>query len=122
DAIRLSDLSCPVAVDHDLESAKLPVTGTLGTSSNSPPSGMILQLGVHAPTGEILDEVVLPVTGYKVEHTFQVTPPQLWWPNGYGEQPLYRLVASLQNDTEEFDRSQLRLGLRRLRLIQKPLA
>ncbi len=120
--IRISDLSCPVAVAPDLESARLPVTVTLETSSNPPPTGMILQLGVHAPTGEILDEVVLPVTGNKVEHAFQVTPPQLWWPNGYGEQPLYRLVASLQKDTEEFDRSQLRLGLRRLRLIQKPLA
>src|SRR5581483_6878377 len=43
------------------------------------------------------------------------------WPRGYGDQPLYRLVATLRRGNEELDRHEIRLGLRRLRLVQRPL-
>jgi len=39
-----------------------------------------------------------------------VTDPMLWWPNGYGDQPLYRLVAELDGQLWQRD-----IGLRELR-------
>ncbi len=39
--------------------------------------------------------------------------PQLWWPNGYGEQPLYKVTARLLGqDGRELDHWERRIGLR----------
>ena len=42
-----------------------------------------------------------------------VEDPKLWWPNGYGEQPLYRVCCRLLGqDGRELDRWERRIGLR----------
>ena len=62
------------------------------------------------------------MTGNIIQHTFELDAPQLWWPRGYGEQPLYRVIATLRSRTgEELNRQEQRLGLRRLQLVQQPL-
>lgn len=38
--------------------------------------------------------------------------PKLWWPNGYGEQPLYRVKVILMYGEEELDTWKRRIGLR----------
>ena len=38
--------------------------------------------------------------------------PQLWWPNGFGKQPLYRVSISLVCGDKEIDRTEKRIGLR----------
>ena len=46
---------------------------------------------------------------YKV----QIENPSLWWPNGYGEQPLYRAEVRLEGqDGKLLDRWERRIGLR----------
>lgn len=45
---------------------------------------------------------------------FDIDQPQLWWPNGYGGQPLYRVEVSLTRDSALLDRNEFRIGLRRL--------
>ncbi len=42
--------------------------------------------------------------------------PQLWWPNGMGEQPLYEVKAELVADAVALDQTTRRIGLRTLRL------
>jgi len=47
--------------------------------------------------------------------------PELWWPNGMGDQPLYRLQADLVDDQGTvLDTRTLQIGLRNLELIQEP--
>lgn len=48
---------------------------------------------------------------HQVQHTFTITDPKRWWPAGYGEQPLYPLTVSLneQSITKQ-------IGLRKLTL------
>lgn len=45
--------------------------------------------------------------------------PQLWWPNGYGEQPLYKAEATvcgkLEND--EYSKKRITIGLRTLEVL-----
>ena len=36
----------------------------------------------------------------------EVTKPQLWWPNGLGEQPLYTVKTELLRDGEIIDQTQ----------------
>ncbi len=42
--------------------------------------------------------------------------PQLWWPNGYGSQPLYHVKADLVYEGEVIDSHKLRIGLRTVAL------
>jgi beta-mannosidase len=46
--------------------------------------------------------------------------PQLWWPNGYGSQPLYKVVVELDRDETVLDRREYQMGMRTLELRQKP--
>ena len=50
----------------------------------------------------------------------RVDKPQLWWPNGLGTQPLYRLEVLVQQGHKVLDRQELTIGLRTLRLRQEP--
>jgi len=45
-----------------------------------------------------------------------VKNPQLWWPNGMGEQPLYEVSVELCCGREAIDQGTRRIGLRTLRL------
>lgn len=38
--------------------------------------------------------------------------PDLWWPNGYGNQPLYQMNLSFQNDTTVSDTKKVTFGVR----------
>ncbi|XP_046686486.1 beta-mannosidase-like isoform X2 [Homalodisca vitripennis] len=42
---------------------------------------------------------------------------QMWWPNGYGSQPLYQLVVGFQSD-REITQTSVRIGFRTVKLVQ----
>ena len=49
-----------------------------------------------------------------------IRDPKLWWPNGFGEQPLYEVEMILLRNGVETDRTKKRIGLRTLTVrIQK---
>jgi beta-mannosidase len=54
----------------------------------------------------------------------EILDPALWWPNGYGEQPLYQLdvrlitqVSSSEDPSVESDRRRIHFGIRRIEMI-----
>lgn len=49
-----------------------------------------------------------------------VPNPQLWWPNGYGAQPLYKLEVALRQDGVTLDRQEITLGLRTIEWRREP--
>ncbi len=70
-----------------------------------------VEASLTAPDGKRLD---IPVNcEYKVEN------PQLWWPNGLGEQPLYKLEVALLENGELVDRQEKTIGLRTLKLVRE---
>jgi beta-mannosidase len=46
--------------------------------------------------------------------------PQLWWPNGFGDQNLYQLEVTLESGKTILDRQKYQLGLRTLELRRQP--
>ncbi len=48
-----------------------------------------------------------------------VDDPELWWPNGYGERPLYAVDVLLKKDGQLLDDRTLRIGLRTLTIRQE---
>ena len=113
---RIADVHCPVEVAADLRIATLPITVTLGGATNAS-----LHLAVYDPADHLVSEQTVDIHGDTAQHTFTVTDPQLWWPNGYGAQPLYQLKATLSENGQLLDEHTQRIGLRRLELVQEPL-
>lgn len=50
----------------------------------------------------------------------EIDNPQLWWPNGFGGQPLYRVQVQVHRSGEIQDEKSFQLGLRTLELRQEP--
>lgn len=49
----------------------------------------------------------------------EIRKPQLWWPNGLGDQPLYTFTAELIKDGQIVDCRKKRIGLRTLKLVRE---
>lgn len=49
----------------------------------------------------------------------EIANPELWWPNGLGEQPLYMVEASILEQGKVVDKAKKRIGLRTLKLIRE---
>jgi beta-mannosidase len=143
-AARIAELDCPAEVAADLARAMLPVRVAVDLPAGAAPAELSVRLELLGPDGATAATATAPVVDGAAQHTFELDSPRLWWPAGYGEQPLYRLVASLvtkdegpetnggsrTDDTTAFvirpsalvlDQAELRLGLRRLRLVQEPV-
>jgi beta-mannosidase len=87
----------------------------------------------QASAGELTARVELTFEGQAVDNarlvladgrgvaTLQVAEPQLWWPNGMGAQPLYKVRVTLHDAAgRALDERELRIGLRRLELVRQP--
>lgn len=49
----------------------------------------------------------------------EIKNPKLWWPNGLGEQNLYKIEISLIENDKTVDSKNLKVGLRELKLIRQ---
>lgn len=54
------------------------------------------------------------------EREIELSHPKLWWPNGLGEQPLYRLELKLIKNNAGIDSVSSRFGVRTLQLKRNP--
>ncbi len=73
------------------------------------PNGLTQKAEVDLPDGE--DEQT---------PALNVIEPRLWWPNGYGEQPLYTVEVELLSGNRVVDSHRLKIGLRTLELRREP--
>jgi beta-mannosidase len=84
----------------------------------------VLKLELQRPNGDpltIIKPVELEMGTNRVPFRFDIPDPKLWWPNGMGEQPLYRLTATITADGVATDSHRETVGLRTIELDQSPL-
>lgn len=62
-----------------------------------------LRVRVTAPDGRVFESDGTPIA---------IDAPELWWPNGYGAQPLYQVEATLTGEGRALDVWTARIGLR----------
>ncbi|HEY5741386.1 MAG TPA: glycoside hydrolase family 2 protein [Terrimicrobiaceae bacterium] len=62
------------------------------------------------------DQIVAELSDLK----FEISKPELWWPNGHGDHPLYDLRLELVQGSEVLDRWNARIGLRTIVLDRHP--
>ncbi|KAI5467514.1 family 2 glycosyl hydrolase [Mariannaea sp. PMI_226] len=111
---RVSDLYTENSVDKSLESATVVAHASIeGTASN-----VKFDLSLD---GNIVASQTAKIQDGSAQSTFDIKNPELWYPIRYGKQPLYTIKATLLAQDDEVDSVSKRIGLRRLRLIQRPL-
>lgn len=69
---------------------------------------------------EIYADGAVLLNSNSVTLTGRIHNPKLWWPNGYGDQPLYKVkVELLDEDGEVLETITKRIGLRTLTISQE---
>ncbi len=89
--------------------------------------GLNIEVLITSPTGKKIFktiEINYPDNGSKYSDNscnfnFEIKDPELWWPNGYGKQPLYRVKVKLKDENEILDSREFSIGLRTLNIRQK---
>jgi beta-mannosidase len=82
------------------------------------PSGEVVAFEVHSGDDIVFNETADISDGVaRVE--FHVKEPKLWYPHGYGAQPLYRVTAIVSAGGVNLHESTRRTGFRRGELVQE---
>lgn len=83
--------------------------------------GWNLQLHVSDPEAKTIAESIVPL---RLENTscewttrFEIPQPRLWYPNGMGEQPLYRVHVALVQGDAISDERRVTFGIRTVRAV-----
>ncbi len=88
--------------------------------TSQPADGCLARLEVISPDGVQVYRSETLVEANTAHLEVELENPQLWWPNGYGKQPLYSVKVRLEKDAVILDQRDYRLGLRTIDLIQEP--
>ncbi len=77
-------------------------------------------LTLVAPDGQVFETSVAVTPSNESTLKVDIPNPQLWWPNGYGAQPLYHVKVELRKSDLVLDERDYQLGLRTIELRQQP--
>ena len=111
---RISDLYFTAEVAESLESADVVAKADIeGEASHIRFDVLFENRNVGTETVEIVD-------GFATA-TFKKRNPELWYPAGYGAQPLYTLKATLLSRSNKMDVVRKRFGLRKAKVVQRKL-
>lgn len=67
--------------------------------------GLTIEASITAPDGEVMEIL---------DNKCLIENPKLWWPNRYGDQPLYTVKVTLKHNSKELNTKEFRIGLRTL--------
>jgi beta-mannosidase len=108
-----------VHLRQKLEGGKGLLTASVASVSVGAQQPLRVVMTVTSPSGEKFEDSA-PLEGSDGLVTVEVSNPQLWWPNGYGEQPLYTVQVSLRSDDHLVDVRDFQIGFRTIELRQAP--
>lgn len=70
---------------------------------------------MYDPNNQAIESITIN-NSHTFKHTFIIENPQLWWPIGYGEQPLYTVDVELYTGNQSIDHTSYSIGLRTVKL------
>ena len=101
---------------HSAQQVTLGMDCHLSRWNSSP---ITLAVTLRHPDGQIT-QTSTAVNKDSVAIILPIESPQLWWPNGLGDQPLYHLEIRLLQGEALLDSRNYQIGLRKLELRQEP--
>jgi len=82
--------------------------------------GAYVNMKISDPNGLVIfKKHRLAVENTMLENV-DIAKPKLWWPSGYGEQPLYTLNIEIIDGEKQLDCRELKFGIRTVRILQLP--
>ena len=103
-----------ITQNHGEQSVTLQCDVNLKKWANKP---MTVAFEVKAPDGSVIsDTCMVAENADTATGMLEIANPELWWPNGYGEQPLYHLTITLSCDGEIISKKETKVGLRTITL------
>lgn len=111
---RISDLR----VDYKLEDSLEDVKGTI-TAKVEGSSSKTVAFTIQINDESVFEEATDVSDGVATVH-FHMRDPKLWYPHGYGHQPLYQVTATTSVDGVDLHQATRRTGFRKGELIQQP--
>ena len=101
--------------EHELGNVRIQTTVLLGnTRGMGAGKPYFITVRIEDPDGNKLSEEVHEVSGETTIFTNTIENPLLWWPNGYGEQPLYVVTCQLNDEHIKLEEKNFKIGLRTL--------
>lgn len=83
-------------------------------------SALEIEAKVTSPEGGTVSAVgQISASNDECTVTIEISEPRLWWPNGFGKQPLYQVEVSLSDHGKLLDSRCLQIGLRTIQLRQE---
>ncbi len=118
--VRIEDVWVQPQLSDDLQRASGTVTCTLcAVRPTMVVVEVLIQLDGQMVLSRRVEREVLAGQSDVIE-SFEITEPQLWWPNGYGTQPLYQAQVRVVDQAELGETSDQRtvtFGLRQVELV-----
>ena len=116
DTARFADTRIQAEVSDDLKTGRIRFTGSVEALGGDA-DGLELEMEAHHPDGSV-QRSRKAIHGISLDAVLEVPHPELWYPNGFGEQPLYSIqVRLLARDGATLDERRRRLGFRRIEFI-----
>lgn len=113
---RIDDLWPRVNVAADRQSAEVTAVARVDSEVN----GDYTARFTLSLRGNELAQQDIAVSDEQALVSFRVNQPELWWPHGYGEQPLYEVSLSLLRNNRLVDHAIKKFGIRTAEVIQQP--
>ena len=104
-----------VTTQQDHGDGTIEVAATVGIDA---PSSTTTSVSASVADVETAETVELAEGSNEVSLTLAVDDPELWWPNGHGDQPLYDFDVSVSNDVGT-DTVTERVGFRELEVVRE---
>ena len=83
-------------------------------------SGLDAVLRVQHPNGRVDVARCQVESGPTIALSIEIAEPELWWPNGLGAQPLYKVEVELADGSRPLDARSYEIGLRTIELRREP--
>ncbi len=119
-SVRFEDIHLRQTLNEHVASLSADISAEAGDREE-----VIASIRVTSPGGEQFEKNEKLLRLYEGASCFanlsvEIPDPQLWWPNGYGSQPLYEVEVTLKDGKEILDQRAYQIGLRTIELRQKP--
>ena len=124
-AVRLETYHTRIAdlwVDYKVDTGAKSVSGTIYAQVDGPAGSKDLSVNVNVGLHgtEVLNTTTTTDDSGIAKVEFHVKDAQLWFPHGYGAQPLYDFSAKLLSGEKALDSKTKKVGLRLVELVQQP--
>ena len=112
---RVSD----IRVDYEVDSSFKKVNGSISAFVEGE-SGQTVEFTASLGNNTVFKGMADVDSDGIAKVEFHVNEPKLWYPHGYGEQPLYTVNATVMHSDTRLHTASRRTGFRKGELIQQP--